>query len=88
MAIEDLNPNTPAPTDDVNTGDGELRNTKAEILFSLPNLGPDPVTATALELNDVPNKLTAFNGRTDLDVIPTAGDYTADQIDYDNAVPG
>tara|TARA_R110002020_G_scaffold120196_2_gene274024 strand:+ start:531 stop:1160 length:630 start_codon:yes stop_codon:yes gene_type:complete len=39
-------------------------------------LGPGQYTGTAAELNQVNTNLSAFNGRTVRDVVPTEGDYT------------
>ena len=75
--IEDLNTAWPLPTDDVLEGDDHLRNVKLAVQGSFPSLGPDQVTATALELNDVTNKLVSFNGRTDVAAVPVDDDYSA-----------
>lgn len=49
--IEDLDPNWPLGDDPVSQGDDHIRNTKKAVQGSFPNLGPNPVTKTAEEIN-------------------------------------
>lgn len=73
--IEDLVPTNPVVGDPVGEGDDHLRLVKSVLQNQFQSLGAAAVTVTAAQINDVPNKLTAFNGRTATDVVPTAGDY-------------
>jgi len=73
--IEDLVATNPANTDTLAQADDHLRLIKACLLGSFPSLGSTAVSVTAAELNDVPNKLASFNGRTATAAVPASGDY-------------
>jgi hypothetical protein len=73
--IEDLVATNPANTDTLAQADDHLRLIKTCLLGSFPSLGSTAVSVTAAELNDVPNKLASFNGRTATAAVPASADY-------------
>ena len=81
--IDDLVATDPVVGDPVGEGDDHLRNIKAVLKSQFSGLGTSAVTVTAAQINDVPNKLISFAGRTTAAAVPTASDYDADQVDYD-----
>ena len=93
MAIDSIDPTTPAPSDLVSSGDNEIRTLKQDIVDSFPSIGAAAVTSTAGDLSSVEssvresNYVTSAFGRTGV-VVATASDYDANQIDYDNSTSG
>ena len=78
--IEDLVTTNPVTGDDVSQGEDHLRLIKACVQGSFPSLGSTAVSVTAAQINDVPNKLVSWNGRTDTAAVPAAGDYSLDML--------
>ena len=74
--IDDLVPSNPVPGDSLGEADNHLNLIKQVLQNQFTSLGGAAVTVTAAELNDVPNKLVSFNGRTATAAVPTDGDYS------------
>ena len=70
--ISQLNPSYPAAGDPKSEGDDHLRLTKQVLQNQFTNLGTTAVTATAAQLNDVPNKANktgdTYTGTHDLTI--------------------
>jgi len=78
--VPDLNNAWPLGSDPKNQGDDHLRLIKTCLQGSFPSLGSGQYTGTAAELDQVNTNLSAFNGRTVRDVVPTEGDYSLDLL--------
>lgn len=72
--IADIDETTPLGSDNVSQGDNQIRQFKSDVKDSFPNVS-GAVTVTHTQLNDVPNKLVSFNGRTATAAVPASGDY-------------
>jgi len=83
--IEDLVVTNPTVSDKRHQGDDHMRLIKECVAGSLPSLGSTAVSATAVQLNDVTNKLVSFNGRTATAALPAADDY--EMSDLSDAAP-
>jgi len=78
--IEDLVDTNPVPGDNISQGDDHIKGIKTTLQNQFTGLGSTAVTVSAAEINDTPNKLASFNGRTATAAVPAANDYELDQL--------